>query len=89
MLRATLEGHTGWCSAVECYDAGDGLCVVSGGEDGIRSWDGDAGGAPLTTFEAGVVRSLAMYGEGDARRIVSGGREGCKCGTPSRAASRC
>ena len=75
-LRATLEGHTGFVFAVECYDTGDGLCVVSGGIDGIRSWDGDAGGAPLMTFEAGEVTSLAIYGEGDARRIVSCGREG-------------
>ena len=36
VLRATLEGHAGSVRAVECYDAGDGLCVVSGGEDGIR-----------------------------------------------------
>ena len=67
------RGAHGDVNAVECYDAGDGLCVVSGGYDGIRSWDGDAGGAPLMTFEAGAREALTMYGEGDARRIVSGG----------------
>ena len=41
-------------------------------------FDADAGGEPLLKLEAGDVKALSIYGEGDARRIVSGGEDGVR-----------
>ena len=63
--------------AVECYDAGDGLCVVSGGERRDTLVGRRRGRRALTTFDGGArVGRSRCTARRDARRIVSGGKEG-------------
>ena len=69
-----LRGHT---AAVNCVSVtGDGLYIVScGNDDSVRMWDSASGDPTCVMKTDDSVRSVSCH-SGDGRRVVSGDEDG-------------